>query len=261
MDLKAAVIETAQSMGFQRIVIGGLQPMTEELAEFQLWLSKGYQASMVWLARNPQVRTSPQLLYPNAKSAIIVSASYFTEVPDDPGLQFGRVARYAVGLDYHDVLTVKLNELKERLEKVIGRPLIGRAFTDDVELYEQAFADKYGLGFTGKNTLIIGPKMMGSYNFVAELFTDCELEPDEPYIGTCGKCFRCGDICPTDAIVEAGVLDANLCISFLTIESKGGIPISLRSKMGEWVFGCDLCQEVSSLQSETTSHTMERISA
>ncbi len=218
--------------------------METERLEFESWLASGFAAGMEYLKRNPHFRTSPQLLYPGARSAIIVAASYYTEPPPDPGPHYGRVARYAVGQDYHTVLTEKLSELKRKLEEACGRPLIGKAFTDDVALFEQAYARRSGLGFTGKNTMIIGPKLTGSYQFIAELFTDLALAPDEEYKGTCGQCFRCGEICPTDAIESAGVLNAGLCISYLTIENKGGVPLALREKIGNWLFGCDLCQEV-----------------
>lgn len=244
MNLKAVISEVTESLGFARCVIGSLEPMEAERAEFERWLARGYAAGMDYLKRNPHFRTSPQLLYPSARSAIVVSASYYTEVPPSPGDHYGRVARYAVGLDYHVVLRAKLRELKTQLETKLGRPLIGKAFTDDVALLEQGFAARSGLGFTGKHTLVIGPKMLGSYNFIAELFTDLEIEPDEKYQGTCGQCFRCGNICPTKAIVEPGTVDAGLCISYLTIENKGGIPIELRKSLGDWVFGCDVCQEV-----------------
>lgn len=244
MNLKAAVLEIAQSLGFQRTVIGGLEPMDAERAEYEAWLAKGFAADMDYLNRTPHFMTSPRLLYPDARSVIIVSASYYTDLPPDPGPGYGRVARYAVGLDYHNVLPVKLMELKQRVEEKVGRPISGKSYTDSVPLYEQGMASLAGLGFAGKNTLIIGPKLSGSYNFVAELFCDLDLEPDEPYKGTCGQCFRCGEICPTDAIVEAGEINAGLCISYLTIENRGAIPLALRSKLGDWVFGCDLCQEV-----------------
>jgi epoxyqueuosine reductase len=174
----------------------------------------------------------------------MVSASYYTETPPPPAMPYGRIARYAVGLDYHAVLRAKLRQLKAAIEARIGRPLAGKAFTDDVALYEQAFAKRHGLGFTGKNTMVIGPKLSGSYYFVAELFTDLELEPDEPYKGTCGNCFRCGIACPTNAITAPGFVDAGRCISYLTIENKGEIPLALRPLLGDWVFGCDVCQEV-----------------
>ncbi|MBS1954801.1 MAG: tRNA epoxyqueuosine(34) reductase QueG [Cyanobacteria bacterium SZAS-4] len=244
MSSKQAIVEIAQSLGFERTVIGSIEPMDAERKQYERWLEQGYAAGMEYLKRNPHFRTSPQLLYPNSRSAIIVSVSYFTQPPPDPGPRFGRVARYAVGLDYHPVIRARLRELKSRIEEKLGRPLIAKAFTDDVALYEQGYAARHGLGFSGKNTMIIGPKLSGSYYFIAELFTDLDLDADEPYIGTCGSCFRCGDACPTDAITSAGEVDANLCISYLTIENKGEIPFRLRSKIGRWVFGCDICQEV-----------------
>jgi epoxyqueuosine reductase len=134
--------------------------------------------------------------------------------------------------------------LQDQIESELGRPLFGKSFTDDVQLNERALAARHGLGFKGRHTLIIGPKLSGSYNFIGELFTDLELEPDEAYAGTCGKCFRCGDACPTNAITSDNEIDSNRCISFLTIENKVGIPIELRLKLGNWVFGCDICQEV-----------------
>ena len=218
--------------------------MDDERRRFEKWLERGYASGMEWLKRNPHFRASPQLLYPQCRSAIIVSVSYFTEQPPPPEFAFGRVARYAVGKDYHAVLRARLRELRSVIEKEIGRPLLGKACTDDVALLEQAFASRHGLGFSGKNTMIIGPKLSGSYYFVAELFTDLALEPDEAYKGTCGACFRCGDACPTRAIVNAGELDAGRCISYLTIENKGGTPMHMRESLGSWFFGCDICQEV-----------------
>lgn len=239
------MVETALEMGFVRAVVASLEPMEAERQFFEAWLDKGYAGSMAWwMKRNPYSRTSPQLLHPDAYCAIVLSVPYYTPSPADPGRQFGKVARYAVGLDYHDVIPAKLAILKERLEARLGRPLLGKYFTDDVELYEPAFANRAGLGFIGKNTMIIGPKLLGSYHFIAELFTDLELEADEPYRGTCGECVRCSVACPTNAIVEPGVIDARLCIPYLTIENKGEIPLALREKLGSLVFGCDICQEV-----------------
>lgn len=241
---KQVIIETALAMGFQRAVVASLEPMLAEQKFYEEWLARGFNATMGYLQRNPEKRNRPSLLCPQAYSVVLLFASYYTKLPVDPGPEYGRVARYAVGLDYHDVLPAKLGELKQRIEDKLGRPILGKFFTDDVELFEQGLAARHGLGFTGKNSLLIGPKMLGSYHFVAEFFTDIEMEADEPYQGTCGKCFRCGVACPTDAIVESKTVDSNLCISFLTIENKGEIPPHLREKMGDWVFGCDICQEV-----------------
>lgn len=244
MDLKATIRELASEIGFDRVVIAGLQPLELEKLRYQKWLENDYAAGMEYLKRNPDFRTTPQLLYPEALSAIVVSAAYYSHPPEQPGPNYGKVANYAVGLDYHVVLRARLRLLKSRIEEKVGRPLLGKAYTDDVALHEQGFANHYGLGFAGKNTLIIGPKLMGSYNFIAELLTGLELEPDEKYNGTCGQCFRCAAACPTNAIVDARSVDARVCISYLTIENKGGIPVELRHKIGSWLFGCDICQDV-----------------
>ncbi len=242
--MKQEIIAIAHELGFQRAVIAGLQPLISERDRYQRWLDNGYAAGMEYLKRNPELRTTPELLYPQSLSAIVVSASYYSEPPDCPGDHFGQVANYAVGLDYHVVLRARLRELRDRIETLVGRKIVSKAYTDDVALYEQGIAARHGLGFAGKNTLIIGPKLMGSYNFIAELLTDLPLQPDETYAGTCGQCFRCGTSCPTGAITEPKNIDSRLCISYLTIENKGGIPQELRPKLGSWVFGCDVCQEV-----------------
>lgn len=245
MNLKQTIVSISQSMGFQRTVIASLGPMQHEREHYVEWVDKGYAADMGYLTRDPVLRTSPDRLVAQARSAIVLSVSYYTEVPPPPSYPYGRVARYAVGEDYHNVIPQKLNQLAARLEDVIGRPLLAKKpYTDDVMLYEQGFAERHGLGFSGKHSLIIGPQLQGSYNFVAELFTDVELDADEAYVGTCGKCFRCGNACPTDAIVAGASVDSRLCISYLTIENKKEIAIDLRSKLGTWVFGCDICQEV-----------------
>lgn len=244
MSLKQSVVELSSSLGFSNTVIGALTPLSEELKHYQDWLERGFAAGMNYMKRNPESRVSPQLLYPGSKSAVIVSVSYYTEKPPSPGLFYGNVARYAVGRDYHAVIRAKLRDLKALLEERLGLKIVGKEYTDDVALYEQGFANRHGLGFAGKNTLIIGPKLSGSFNFVAELFINVELEADVEYKGTCGSCFRCGTACPTDAIVESGSVDSNLCISYLTIENKDGVPLELRNKLGDWVFGCDICQEV-----------------
>ncbi len=244
MSLKQSVVELAASKGFSNTVIGALEPLSTELVHYKDWLERGYSAGMDYMKRNPELRTTPQLLYPGSRSAIIVSVSYYTDKPESPGPFYGNVARYAVGLDYHAVIRRKLRELRDSLSEKLSINIVGKPFTDSVALYEQGFSNRHGLGFAGKNTLIIGPKLSGSYNFVAELFVDVEIEADEKYKGTCGQCFRCGSACPTGAIVEPGSVDANLCISYLTIENKHGIPLELRKKLGSWVFGCDICQEV-----------------
>ena len=231
-------------MGFQRAVVAALEPLEAECQFYKNWLGSGYAASMDYLQRHAEKRHNPRLLCPEAYSLVILSASYYTKVADDPGPEYGRIARYAVGLDYHQVIAARLEQFKAQVENKTGRPLLGKYFTDDVGLFELGLAARHGLGFIGKNSLLIGPQLAGSYHFVCEIFTDLPLEPDEPYKGTCGLCGRCRAQCPTSAIVSDKTVDARLCISFLTIENKGAIPVELRKKLGHRLFGCDACQEV-----------------
>jgi epoxyqueuosine reductase len=244
MSLKEQIQTITQEMGFHSCVVASLEPMPGAQKEYERWLELGYAAGMDYLKRDPHFRTSPALLYPQARSALILSVSYYTQRAPRPADYYGDVALYAAGLDYHVVIKSKLRELTRRLEKELGKTIAAKAFTDDVALYEQALAARSGLGFAGKNTLIIGPKLSGSYNFVCELFLDIELDADRPYEGTCGNCFRCGTACPTSAIVAPGTVDSNKCISYLTIENKDGIALELRPQLKSWVFGCDICQEV-----------------
>jgi epoxyqueuosine reductase len=244
MDVKKSILEIAYELGFQRTVIADLKPLMSDRLRYRQWLDRGFAGGMEYLKRDSDRRTTPLSVSANSLSAIVVSVSYYTQPPERPGDHFGRVANYAVGLDYHAVLRARLDDLRVRIEQLVGRPLLGKPYTDDVALYEQALALRHGLGFRGKNALILGPKLSGSYNFIAELFCDLDLEPDEQYLGTCGACFRCAAACPTDAIVEERTVDARLCISYLTIENKVEIPETLRTQLKDWVFGCDICQDV-----------------
>ncbi len=178
--------------------------MPEALDTYSAWLERGFSADMEYLKRDPQRRVTPSMTFAPARSILIVSVNYYNSPPPPPeNMVWGRVAGYAVGLDYHNVLRAKLRDLFALIEKEVGHPLSRRAVTDDAALFEQALAARHGLGFVGKHTLIIGPKLSGSYNLIGELFLDLELEPDEPYVGTCGACFRCGTACPTGATGRA----------------------------------------------------------
>lgn len=244
MNNKQVIKDLALALGFGNVSVGSLEPLTAPLEHYKSWLDRGYAATMEYMKRDPERRCHPGRTSPRARSALVVSVSYFSLRPEKPGPFHGSVALYAVGLDYHEVIPRKLSILKERIEEALACRVEGFPFVDDVPLYEQAYAARHGLGFAGKNTMIIGPRLSGSYNFVAELFTDLELEPDFVYEGTCGNCFRCGSACPTGAIAEPGFVDSRACISFLTIENKGAIEPGLREGMGNWLFGCDICQEV-----------------
>ncbi|HMP76879.1 MAG TPA: tRNA epoxyqueuosine(34) reductase QueG [Kiritimatiellia bacterium] len=216
---------------------------------FRDWLAAGRHADMAWLAKEPERRSDTTRAVPGAKSVISVGLAYFIADPpaavwDDP--LRGRIARYAWGRDYHDELLPRMRELAAWIEAETGRPIVNRAYVDTGPVLEREWAAQAGLGFIGKNTLVIHPEW-GSYLFLGELLLDLELEPDAPVderVGTCGSCRRCQDICPTHAFPAPYILDSRLCLSYLTIEHRGAIPEALRSKMKNWIYGCDECQSV-----------------
>jgi epoxyqueuosine reductase len=182
-------------------------------------------------------------LQKSARSVVSLGVSYYPgDHPENDG-SGGRVARYAWGRDYHEVIKGRLFALRGELEEALGCRVKARAFTDAVPLLERSAAQHAGLGFFGRNACLINGDT-GSYFFIADLILDLDVAPDEPGTGTCGRCTRCMTACPTGAIKAPGVVDARLCISYLTIENRGPIPRELREKVGDWAFGCDVCQEV-----------------
>ncbi|RMF04088.1 MAG: tRNA epoxyqueuosine(34) reductase QueG [Chloroflexi bacterium] len=262
MNLTQRIKEKALALGFDLI---GIAPATRapHVAAFEQWLKRGYHAQMQWLARTPERRTNPQAVVPGAQSVVVAGLSYFVlnppaELWHDPSR--GRIARYAWGLDYHDVMLPRLRTLGDFIEQESGGVRSRRAYVDTGPVLERGFAAQAGLGFIGKNTLLISPRL-GSYLFLGEILVDIELDYDEPAAaggatcqigppgqskrrGTCGNCTRCLDICPTHAFPAPYILDSNRCISYLTIEHKGAIPPEMRPLLGNWIYGCDDCQEV-----------------
>ena len=174
-DLTKRVKAIGHELGFDQVQIGSLTPMVQEGLHYEHWLEQGFAADMAYLKRDPERRVTPALTFPAAQSVIIVSVSYFSQPPEAPTGSWGRVARYAVGRDYHPVIRSKLRDFNALLEREIGRKIARRPVTDDAALYEQALARRHGLGFVGKNSLVIGPKLSGSYKFIAELFVDFEF--------------------------------------------------------------------------------------
>ena len=222
---------------------------------FRAWLDSGYHGEMAYMAERAALRLAPQALAPEAKTMIVLLASYARQgTPggwDNPS--YGRIARYAWSRDYHDVLKARLFELDAFLRKRTGREAQGKACVDSVPLLERDFAEQSELGFIGRNTVLITPGF-GSWTFIAALLVPEDLGPRlaaarptkhdmQPFVG-CGTCRRCLVACPTNAFAADHVLDARRCISYLTIELRGPIPRELRPLMGNWVFGCDVCQEV-----------------
>ena len=227
----------AYGLGFDLVGITSLAPV-ETAPAFDEWISRGYSGDMEYLSRGAEKRRDTRLPFAGATHAIVVGLDYGGREPPGP------VARYARGDDYHDVITNRLNELRDWLESEVGRPIRGKPFVDTGPILERDLARRAGLGWFGKNTNLLNPEL-GSFFFIGALLVDFDLEIDAPFESDrCGTCTRCLDACPTDAFVAPRVLDATRCISYLTIENKGEIPEELRQSVGEMIYGCDICQEV-----------------
>ncbi|GAC1327300.1 MAG: tRNA epoxyqueuosine(34) reductase QueG [Chloroflexota bacterium] len=239
-DLKAY----AREIGFHLVGITTPEPFAQAEVDITRWLREGHQGDMGWLndART-RLATRPRELLPGARSLIMVGVSYRTEEPASPSaVATGRVARYAWGTDYHDAMKARLRQLGQFLSQRVGRPIAYRPFVDDGPLVERDAAVRAGLGFRGKNTNLL--TSIGSFVFLGALLTDVELDVDQSITKDCGSCRLCIDACPTDALDEAYHLAAERCIAYLTIEHKGPMPDGLRPLVGDWVFGCDVCQDV-----------------
>jgi len=230
----------AKALGFDFCGISRAEKLHKEKANLESWLTQGFHGKMAYLENHFDKRLDPTKLVPDAKSVISLTYNYYPgEEAENHKL---KIAKYAYGKDYHFVIKDKLMSLVGDLQEEIGE-IHGRVFVDSAPVMERQWAAKSGLGWIGKNTLLIN-KNQGSYFFLAEIIIDLELEPDEPIKDYCGTCTRCLEACPTDAIVEARVLDASKCISYLTIELKDAIPAEFSGKYEKWVFGCDICQDV-----------------
>jgi len=279
VTLSTHIKEKAYELGFDLVGVAPAERAPHADA-YASWVDAGYAATMGYMARDMACRQDPRHVLPGARSVIVVGLSYYVLDPpadlwDDPAR--GRIARYAWGMDYHDLMTPRLRQLAEFITRQTRREVQSRAYVDTGPILERDFAAQAGLGFIGKNTCLINPSM-GSFLFLGELLLDLELDYDAPAIdsgatiafeakprpishrgnksasatyqsgtprlGTCGACTRCLETCPTRAFPAPYVLDGNRCISYLTIELKGPIPVELRPLMGNWIFGCDVCQSV-----------------
>jgi len=230
----------AHDLGFMFCGISKARRLDEEANHLEKWLNSGFQGEMQYLERHFDLRLDPRQLVPGAQSVISLALNYFPagkQKPDAP-----QIARYAYGRDYHKVLKRKLKALFEQMCLEFGE-IQGRFFTDSAPVMERKWAELSGIGWIGKNGLLLNKKA-GSYFFLAEIICDLELESDNPVKDHCGSCTACIDACPTQAILPNKTLNASRCISYLTIELKDAIPASFRGKMENWAFGCDICQEV-----------------
>ncbi|MBK9733676.1 MAG: tRNA epoxyqueuosine(34) reductase QueG [Saprospiraceae bacterium] len=247
--------EKALQLGFFMCGFSKAGFMEDEARKLDSWLNLNYHGEMSYMANHFEKRVDPTLLVPGAKSVISLAYNYYNPTTQ-ADQQAPKIAKYAYGKDYHKVVRKKLNILFEWIKLTFGA-VSGRVFVDSAPVLERDWAKRSGLGWIGKNTLLINPKK-GSYFFLAEIILDLKLQYDAPMIDYCGTCTNCIDACPTDAISPNGYfMDGSKCISYLTIELKTAIPESFRDKMGNWMFGCDICQQVCPWNRFSEAHTDE----
>ncbi len=234
--------QKAYELGFQNIGIAQAGFLEEEAPRLENWLKNGYHGQMKYMENHFDKRLDPTRLVPGAKSVISLSYNYYPENQQIDNTY--KISKYAYGKDYHFLLKDKLRELFRFIQTEIGE-IEGRVFTDSAPVLERAWARRSGIGWEGKNSLII-QKNKGSFFFLAEIISDLDFEQyDIPFTtGHCGTCTRCIDACPTEAILPDKLINASRCISYLTIELKDELPANMRGKFDDWMFGCDVCQDV-----------------
>jgi epoxyqueuosine reductase len=247
-DLGGRIRQRALDLGFARVGFAAAEPFDAARVRLRAWLEAGFEGDMAYLGEGED-RADPQALLPGVKTIVSVALPYGgapvalrrSRDRDEPLV--GKVARYAVGDDYHRVLKDKLALLADACSRIVGRPVSSRSCVDTAPLLERDAAARAGIGFVGKSTLVIAPGL-GTYFLLGELLLDVAIDPSAPVAAACGRCTACLDACPTGAFVGPHVLDARRCISYLTIETKGPMPAELRTLVGTRVFGCDVCQDV-----------------
>jgi epoxyqueuosine reductase len=251
-SLETLIKQWAHELGFELAGIAAAAP-ADSFDRLRDWLDRGFAGEMTYMQRHAEARRHPSSILPEVRIVVMVGMNY--NLDDSPlrlseqalsrkRLSSARVARYALGADYHDVLRQRLKQLLARIQAEVPPGCRGRAIVDTAPLLERDFARRAGLGWFGKNTMLLN-RRLGSYVFLGALLLDLELRPDPPHDTThCGTCTACLDACPTQAFAAPGQLDTRRCISYLTIELRGPVPSELRPGLGDWLFGCDVCQEV-----------------
>ncbi len=237
-----AVKQRAVALGFDAVGITDLRP-TPHRSELRAWLRSGMAGTMRYMHRQEGRRAKPATVLAGAHRAIALTRSYFNSEGNQPGGS-GRVAKYARGRDYHESLRKPLQELTDYMEFLGDGDTVARFYVDAGPVPERELAQRAGLGWIGKNTMLISPTR-GSFSFLATILTNLDVPIDQPFeADRCGSCTRCLDACPTDAFPRERVLDSRRCISYLTIEYRGDVTTELQELMGNWIFGCDVCQDV-----------------
>jgi len=243
VEQAAAIKRHATALGFAAAGVTTLEP-NAHAPELDRWLEAGYAGTMTYLQRQARKRKEPALIMPQARAAVVTLTNYFHETPrHGRGDRHPRVAQYAWSADYHEVLGTRLEQLATAIREVVPGATT-RCYVDAGPVPERELAQRAGLGWIGKNMMLIHPEI-GSFTFIGVVLTDADLAPDLPFdVDRCGTCRRCLDACPTEAFPEPHVLDATRCISYLTIEHRGDFNDQQRADVGDWVFGCDVCQDV-----------------
>lgn len=246
----------ALSLGFTKVGIAKAEPLDEEAKHLKEWLSRGYQGTMEWMARNVEKRTNLCNIVNNAKSVICVAMNYYTPThhSHDPGI--GKISRYAWGDDYHNIVTERLKRLHAWMQREFPG-VEGRYYVDTGPMMDKVWAQRAGIGWIAKHTNVITQEV-GSWVFLGELITTLKLEYDEPATDHCGTCSLCIEACPTNAIVEPYVVDSNKCLSYLTIEHRGEIVGEVTKQFEKWIYGCDICQDVCPWNHKFSAETNEQ---
>lgn len=245
--------QKALSLGFDLCGISTIEELGTEKKFLEKWLKQNYHGDMAYMARNIDKRVNPSLLVDGTQSVISVLLNYFPQKNLHPESHY-KISKYALGTDYHYVIKDKLKKLMEFIEQHYPNTPM-RAFTDSAPVLDKSWALKSGLGWMGKNTLLINKKM-GSFFFIGEIIVGMDMQADSPLEKEyCGSCTKCIDACPTDALKDPYIMDATKCISYLTIESKNDIPNELVPNLNNWIFGCDICQDVCPWNSKANPST------
>ena len=250
------VIDKAKSLGFDLVGFAKVDVLTEEMHNLNKWLSSGYQSGMKYMERNLDKREDVKNILPDAKSVISLATNYYTNENYSNKKDHGKVSRYAWGKDYHLIIWKKLDKLENELKK-IDPNFNCKTYVDTGPVMDKVWAKKAGLGWLSKNTNIIN-KNLGSWIFLSTIITNYEFEYNEQIEDLCGDCTACIDSCPTQAIVQPYVVDSNKCISYLTIENKDEISDNFIGKFDNWIFGCDICQDVCPWNIKFSTETSEK---
>ncbi len=239
-SLKKYIQQKAEELGFLAIGFAKAEKLNEEEFRLKDWLSKGYHAEMQYMENHFEKRLNPTLLVESSKTVISLAYNYFPQKNQNESAP--QVAKYAYGEDYHKVVKDQAFVLFEFIKSLVPN-LDGRVFVDSAPVMERQWAEKSGLGWIGKHSLLIR-KGIGSFFFLAEIICSLEVEPDSPTTDHCGSCTACIDACPTNAIIDNKIIDSNACISYLTIEKRTELSVDEKANLNNWAFGCDICQDV-----------------